>query len=97
MVDLFLFYIWCASIAGDIKTYLVAAESKDVAFATVDYFLRQDWEVRYATKEEALKLGAKLDTEDTVVFDDKFFVYNPIEKRFEMDCYVNYEVRPDLR
>lgn len=97
MVDLFLFVIWCASIAGDMKTYMVAAESKDAALATVDYFMRQDWEIHYASKDEAVYFGAIDDGEDVVVFDDKFFKYNSKEKRFELDCWVNYEVRPDLK
>ena len=96
-MDLILFYVWCISVAGDEKAYLVAAANKDAAFATIPPFLRWDWTVRPANHTECRKLGAKFDDEDTVVFDDKFFVFNAEKKQFEMDCWVNYAVRPDLK
>lgn len=94
---LFLFYVWCVSVAGDVKSYIVAATDKDSAFETIPPFLRWDWSVHYASPFECRKLGVKFDEESTVVFDDKFFTYNPEKRRFEMDCCVNYEVRQDLR
>ena len=94
---MFLFYIWCVSVAADEKTYLVAANSEADARATIPSFLRWDCEVHYANHFECRKLGIKFDEEHVVVFDDKFFVYNLKEKRFEMDCLVNYAVRPDLK
>lgn len=94
---MFLFYIWCSSVAADEKVYLLAANSKEEAFSTIPTFLRWDWDVHYANNFECRKLGAKLIEENVIVFDDKFFVYNIKEKRFEMDCIVNYAVRPDLK
>ena len=97
MVDLFLFYVWCVSVAGDEKAYLVAAADQDAAFETIPSFLRWDWSIRYANRTECRKLNAKFVEEDVVVFDGMFFVFNPAKRRFEMECYVNYAVRPDLQ
>jgi hypothetical protein len=93
---MFLFYIWCVSVAGDVKSYIVAAADKDAAFETIPPFLRWDWSIHYANHTECRKLGVKFDDEHTVVFEDKFFEYNKEKRRFEMDCFVNYNVRPDL-
>jgi len=93
---MFLFYIWCVSIAGDEKTYLFAASSKEEAFATVPYFMRQDWEVRYASLDEAIDLGCVYYKDDIVVFEDKFFEYNIKTNRLEYDSDVNYVIHPEL-
>lgn len=53
---LIFWYIWCASVAGDEDEYIVAATTKDVAVATIPFFMRQDFEVRSATDDEVAKL-----------------------------------------
>ena len=45
--------------------------------------MRQDFEVSFASLDQACNYGCKYSGEDTVVFEDKFFVYNPITKRLE--------------
>ena len=90
-----LFYVWCASIAGDIKECVVCAHDKKEALSQIPVWFRQDWEIHPATIEEALRLGCELDGK-MVVFEDKFFKYNPRLKQLEYDCYINYRVRPEL-
>ena len=97
MDNLILFLVWCASVAGDFKTYIVAAENEENAVKTIPFFMRQDFEVSFASLNQACKYGCKYDGENTVVFEDKFFVYDPNTKRLEFDSLVNYAVRPDLK
>ena len=96
-MDLFLFYVWCASIAGDVKEYIAVAKSKDDALSQIPCWYRQDWDIRYATMDEVLDIGNGVyDGGDVVVFDGSFFEYNSKFGRFEYDCDVNYMVRPEL-
>lgn len=97
MNNLILFIIWCASIAGDFKTYIVATENEENAVKTIPLFMRQDFEVSFASLDQACDYGCKYIGDDTVIFEDKFFVYNPKTKRLEFDSLVNYDVRPDLK
>ena len=96
-MGLFLYYVFCASVAGDTKTYITAASSKDEALAQIPCWFRQDWDIRYATIDEILDIGNGIyDGEDVIVFEDKFFEYSNKHNRFEFDSYVNYTVRPEL-
>ena len=96
-MELFLFYVWCASVAGDTKNYIAACTNKDEALNQIPYWYRQDWEIRFATLDEVLDIGGAIyDGEDVVVFEDKFFEYNTNRNRFEYDCDFNYTVRPEL-
>ena len=93
---MFLFIIWCASVAADQKTYLAVANTVAEATATIQPWFRQDFDVKYATLDEAIELGAKYFDEDVIIFEDKFFVYNKETNRFEYDCDVNRAVNSDL-
>jgi hypothetical protein len=96
-MELFLFYVWCASVAGDTKNYITAAKNKDEVLNQIPYWYRQDWEIRFATLDESLDIGGAIyDGEDRVVFENKFFEYNTNRNRFEYDCDVNYTIRPEL-
>lgn len=96
-MELFLFYVWCASVAGDTKTYITAAKNKDEVLNQIPCWYRQDWEIRFATLDEILDIGdAIYEGDDIVVFEDKFFDYNARINCFEYVCHVNYTVRPEL-
>ena len=89
-MNLFLFYIWCASVAGDEKTYLVVAENKDAAFASVPLFMRQDWEVRYASLDESIDLGAEYICGDVVEFENKFFEFKDDKMVYVRDAIMQH-------
>ena len=86
---MFLFVIWCMSIAADEKIYLTAAESVAEASGTIPSWFRQDFTVHYATLDQAIDYGAKYYGGDIVMFENKWFQYNEKTKRLEYDCDVN--------
>lgn len=94
---MFLFIIWCVSIAADEKTYLVAADTVAEAISTIPSWYRQDFTVKYATLDQAIDLGAGYYGGDIVVFKDKFFEYNEKENRMEYDCDVNHCVHSEQK
>ena len=94
---LYLFYVFCASVAGDTKEYITAVANENEALSQIPYWYRQDLDIRYATMDETLDIGNGIyDGGDVVVFDGSFFEYNSKFGRFEYDCDVNYMVRPEL-
>ena len=93
---MFLFIIWCASIAADEKTYLAAANNVAEAINTIPSWYRQDFTVKYATLDQAVDLRAKYYGGDLVVFEDKFFEYNAETNRLEYDSDVNHCIHSDL-
>jgi hypothetical protein len=95
-MNLFLFIVWCASVAGDTKTYITAASTKEEALSQIPYWFRQDYEIRYATLDEAIDLGCVYYKDSIVVFEDKFFEYNHNTNRMEYDSDVNYTIHPEL-
>ena len=92
MDTLFLFYVWCVSVAADEKTYLVAANTVAEAISTIPSWYRQDFTVEYATLDQAIDHGAKYYGGDLVIFEDKWFEYNHKTNHLEYDCDVNHAV-----
>jgi hypothetical protein len=93
---MYLFIIWCASIAADEKTYLAAANSVAEAIGTIPSWYRQDFTVKYATLDQAIDYGAKYYGGDIVVFEDKFFEYNTKTNKLEYDSNVNHCIHSNL-
>lgn len=86
---MFLFIIWCVSIAADEKIYVAAAESVAEAAGTIPSWFRQDFTVHYATLDQAIDHGAKYYGGDIVVFDNKLFEYNKKTNKLEYNRDVN--------
>lgn len=88
---MYLFHVWCASVAGDTKDYVTIGSTAEEVLNKIPCWLRHDYEIKYATEIDVLYTGNGLGyTRNTVIFEDKFFKYNTSCNRFEYDCDVDF-------